>query len=108
MRRRTLLAGISAIAAAAALAPRAFAAIPDKIEQPIEVSFSDYNLATAGLGAEATKQMIAEFEALNPLIKVNGIAASDTTGRVQSDLAAGKTADLAQIVFSELDFVVDN
>jgi multiple sugar transport system substrate-binding protein len=60
------------------------------------------------MGQEATRQMIAEFEAANPMIKVTGVPTPATIASVQADVAAGKEVDLAQIVFSDLDYAVEN
>ena len=76
------------------------------IDKPVTISFYNYNLATAGTGAEATKKLIADFMVANPNIKVEGVAvvSSEMTARVQADIVSGRVPDLAQIVFRDLDF----
>lgn len=111
MKRSTFLAGASALAIALSLAPFARAqAIPATIDAPVEITFYNYNLATAGIGADATKQLIAEFMTANPNIKVNavGVPGGEMAGRMQADVAAGRTPDVVQVIFSDLDFVVHN
>lgn len=104
--RRTALAlGASAIAGKAA-AQR----IAPPSNAPVTISYYNYNLASAGIGAEATKELIAEFTAQHPHIKVEGVPVSSgqIIARVQADLVAGRTPDVAQLIFSDLDFIVRN
>jgi multiple sugar transport system substrate-binding protein len=77
---------------------------------PVTISYYNYNLASTGIGAEATKQLLAEFAAEYPHIKVEGVPVDSTQilARVQADLAAGRVPDVAQLVFSDLDFIVKN
>ena len=99
-------------AACLAVWPGAVAAqqMAPAIQEPVTISFYNYNLASAGIGRDATERMIEAFEAANPLIKVEGVAVSsgDMMSRVQADVIAGQTPDVAQIVFSDLDYVVSN
>lgn len=79
------------------------------IDQPVTINFYNYNLASAGIGADATKKLIAEFMAANPNVTVEGIGYSSAdASRIQADLAAGMPVDLVQTVFSDLDFAVQN
>ncbi|MGE0231586.1 MAG: ABC transporter substrate-binding protein [Flavobacteriaceae bacterium] len=106
------------IAATAVLAALAFAnpavgiadQMADKITTPVTISFYNYNLASAGIGAEGTKKLIAEFEAAHPDINVEGVAVSsrEMTSRIQADVAVGRSPDVAQVVFDGLAFVADN
>ncbi len=77
-------------------------------DQPVTITFYSYNLATAGIGADATKKMVAEFMALHPNVTVNAVGVDGNTliSRVQADLAAGNPPDVAQLIFSDLDFIV--
>jgi multiple sugar transport system substrate-binding protein len=104
-RRAALALAGSALATAAAaqqIAPPSTA--------PVTITYYNYNLASTGIGADATRELIAEFMAANPHIKVEGVAvASDQIlARVQADLVAGRVPDVAQLVFSDLDFIVRN
>lgn len=76
----------------------------------VTITFYNYNLASAGIGAEGTKQLIAEFEAANPNIKVEGVPApsQDILARLQADVVARRTPDVAQIVFSDMEFAIKN
>lgn len=104
-RRATLALGAASIATDA-LAQR----IAPASTAPVTISYYNYNLASAGIGAEATKELIAEFTAANPHIKVEGVPVSSgqIIARVQADLVAGRTPDVAQLIFSDLDFIVRN
>ena len=106
--RRTVLAGLAATPLLAHTARAGLA--PLTLDAPVEINFYNYNLATAGLGADATRKMIREFMEANPKVKVNGIGANAAgfIGRVQADLAARRQVDLVQVIFSDLDFAVHN
>jgi multiple sugar transport system substrate-binding protein len=104
-RKSFILSALALIAAAPALGQ----SMPATVDTPVTINFYNYNLASAGTGAEATKKLIAEFMAANPNITVNGIGyASADASRIQADLAAGLSVDLVQTVFSDLDFAVTN
>jgi len=79
-------------------------------DQQVKITFYSYNLASAGVGADGTKQLISEFMALHPNITVEGVGVSspDIIARTQADVAAGNPPDVAQLVFSDLDFIVNN
>lgn len=83
---------------------------PLKKDQQVTISFYNYNLASAGIGAEGTKQLISEFEAANPNIKVEGVPApsNEILARLQADVVAGRTPDVAQIVFADYEFAINN
>ena len=98
MNRRVVLAGLAASPALLSAAPVRAGMAAASIEAPVEINFYNYNLATAGLGADATRKMLREFAELNPMIKVNGIGANAAgfIGRVQADLAARRQVRRAQ------------
>jgi len=108
MHRRDLIAGVAAssllLAGRGAQAGMAAASL----DGPVEINFYNYNLATAGLGADATRKMMREFMELNPKVKVNGVGVnvSGFTGRVQADIAARRQVDVVQLGFADLDFAV--
>ena len=104
--RRAALALGATTLASSALAQR----IAPPSAAPVSITYYNYNLASAGIGAEATKELIAEFTAAQPHVKVEGIpvASGQILARVQADLAAGRMPDVAQLVFSDLDFIVRN
>ena len=108
MHRRDLIAGVAAssllLAGRGAQAGMAAASL----DGPVEINFYNYNLATAGLGSDATRKMMREFMELNPKVKVNGVGVSVSgfTGRVQADIAARRQVDVVQLGFADLDFAV--
>ncbi len=106
--RRSVIAGLAASPLLARTAQAGLA--PLTLDAPVEINFYNYNLATAGLGADATRKMIREFMEANPKVKVNGIGANAAgfIGRVQADLAARRQVDLVQVIFADLDFAVHN
>ncbi|PXW57359.1 carbohydrate ABC transporter substrate-binding protein (CUT1 family) [Chelatococcus asaccharovorans] len=109
MTRKTFLIGTLALLASGLSLPAMAEAIPATIDKPVTITFYNYNLASAGIGAEATRKLIAEFMAANPKITVEGVPYSSAdSSRIQADLAAGRPVDLVQTVFSDLDFAVTN
>lgn len=103
---KSLLAGAVTLALSTAAMAEPMSATVDK---PVTITFYNYNLASAGNGAEATKKMIAEFMAANPNVTVQGVpySAADSS-RIQADLAAGMPVDLAQTGFMSLDYAREN
>lgn len=111
MNRKTFLSLM--LGTAIALAPISAVlaqTIPAKVDKPVTITFYDYNLASAGIGADGTKKLIKEFMDANPNITVDGVGvnAGDMNSRILADVAAGKGPDLAQVVFDGLDFVAHN
>jgi multiple sugar transport system substrate-binding protein len=106
LNRRTVLAGLAASTALTRTAHAGLAAAT--LTSPVEITFYDYNLATAGLGADATRKLLAEFAAATPMVKVKpvGVPVVGFIGRVQADLAARRQVDVVQLAFSDLDFAV--
>ncbi|UXN71841.1 ABC transporter substrate-binding protein [Devosia neptuniae] len=106
MLRTSILAGLLALSTAI---PALAQTMAPSIEQPVTITFYNYNLAAAGLGAEATQKLINEFMVANPNVTVTGVPYSSADGsRIQADLAAGLPVDVVQTVFSDLDFSVTN
>jgi sn-glycerol 3-phosphate transport system substrate-binding protein len=85
-------------------------AVAQNAAAPTTITFYSYNLASAGIGAAATRELLDAFMAENPAIKVEGVAvpSDQMTSRVQADIVAGRVPDVAQLVFSDLDFIVRN
>ncbi|WP_173932008.1 ABC transporter substrate-binding protein [Chelativorans sp. Marseille-P2723] len=85
------------------------AQMADVITQPVTISFYNYNLASAGIGREATLELIEAFEKANPLIKVEPIGApsNEVLSRVQADMVAGQDVDVAQLVFRDLIYAAE-
>ena len=85
-------------------------ALPARAQAPVPLRFYNYNLASAGLGREATLEMIASFSAANPGVKVEGVAppSGEVMARIQADVIAGNGPDLAQVIFADLAYVVEN
>lgn len=112
MLRRTLLGGLPALMLSAALLPHGAMAqtAAASVDAPVTISFYNYNLASAGLGGDATRKLIAEFMEANPNITVEGVAvgSQDMASRLQADMAANRIPDVAQVVFDSLAFVAGN
>jgi len=83
---------------------------PIPANTPVSIVFENYNLATVGLGKEATEQLIGEFMQKFPNIKVEGRAtgSDQIIAKVQAEVVAGNPPDIVQGVFSDLDFIVND
>lgn len=102
---------IAALALAAPLAVAQGSKLPPlPKDAKVTITFYNYNLASAGIGAEGTKQLIAEFEVLFPNIKVEGVPApsNEIIARLQADVVARRIPDVAQIVFADMEFAIKN
>ncbi len=77
--------------------------------EDITITFYNYNLASAGLGAQGTQRLIDEFMEANPNVTVEGVGVSSDQmiSRIQADVVAGRAPDVAQIVFDDLDFLAN-
>jgi len=107
----TVLALAALIAPLALINPIAAKEIPPyEANKKVTITFYNYNLASAGIGKEGTQQLIDEFMAQHPNITVEGVAvsSSDMTTRVQADIVAGRTPDIAQLIFNDLDYMATN
>jgi multiple sugar transport system substrate-binding protein len=93
-----------------ALSGMAFAQMADAITEPVTITFYNYNLATASAGADATRELLAKFEAENPNIKVEtvGVPSNEIVTRLQADMAAGRQPDVAQLVFRDLYYIASD
>lgn len=93
-----------------ALSGAAFAQMAGAITEPVTISFYNYNLATASAGADATRELLARFEAENPNIKVEtvGVPSNEIVTRLQADMAAGQQPDVAQLVFRDLIYIASD
>lgn len=110
MLRRTTLKLMATLTAASMLPFGALAEMPATIDKPVTITFYNYNLASAGVGQEATKELIAGFEKKFPNVKVEPIAvpSNEIITRVQADIIAGKQPDVAQLVFRDLIFIASD
>ena len=91
-------------------AAKASAALPPlPTDRQVTIKFENYNLASAGLGRDATLKMIADFEAKNPNVKVETKAtgAQEIFPSVQAQMVAGDPPDLAQLLLREWDLNVE-
>ena len=109
IRRQFLALAVSTGIALAGPLGAAHAQMAPKITEPVKISFYNYNLATAGIGREATLELIAAFEKANPMIKVEPVGApsNEVLSRVQADMVAGMDVDVAQLVFRDLIYAAD-
>jgi len=110
LRRQSLKLMAAAGLAFTALSGTAFAEMAASVDQPVTITFYNYNLATASAGADATRELIAEFEAANPNIRVEtvGVPSNEIVTRLQADMAAGKQPDVAQLVFRDLIYIASD
>lgn len=95
---------------ALALSPAQAQQMAPSVKEPVTIRFANYNLGTAGLGREATIEMIEAFQKANPTVKVEGVAVSsaEVMSRLQADMVAGQAPEVAQVIFSDLEYVRTN
>jgi len=107
LRRYALKVMLAAGVSLSVFSGAALAQMAAKIDKPVTISFYNYNLATASAGADATRELIAEFEAANPNIKVQGmpVPSNEILTRMQADIVAGQQPDLAQLTFRDLIYI---
>lgn len=79
-------------------------------DQTVSISFVSYNFGTPGLGGKGVQQLIDEFQAKFPNIKVVGrnVGVPDLLSTIVADAAAGNPPDLAQLGLSSIDYAVNN
>lgn len=72
--------------------------------EPVTIRFASYNYGTPDLGGEGTQQLIDEFQASHPDIRIEpeGASAADLYAKVQAESAAGNPPDIAQIGWSRM------
>lgn len=82
---------------------------PLPTDRQITIKFENYNLASAGLGRDATLEMIASFEAAHPNVKVETKAtgSEEMFPSIQAQLVAGDPPDIAQLVLREWDLNIE-
>jgi multiple sugar transport system substrate-binding protein len=73
--------------------------------EPVSITFYTYNYAN--MQKDGVDMIITEFKELHPNIDVE-VVISDGTTKIQADLAAGITPDVAQIIFDALDYSINN
>lgn len=108
MYKRTFLKAVAAAALGlTSLTGVAWAQMAEDIDQPVTITFYNYNLASAGAGADATRELIAAFEEQNPNVTVEaiGVPSNEIITRIQADMAAGQQPDVAQLVFRDLIYI---
>ncbi|MFN0070261.1 MAG: ABC transporter substrate-binding protein [Chloroflexota bacterium] len=90
-------------------AVKAGALPPLDTSKPVTIRFENYNLASAGLGRDATLKMIAEFEQKFPNIKVETKAtgSQEIFPSIQAQMVAGSPPDVAQLLLREWDLNVE-
>lgn len=76
-------------------------------DQKVTISFTNYNVAQAGIGKEATEQLVNEFMQQHPNIDVQfrPVISSDITTKTQAEVVAGNPPDLAQLIMADVEFV---
>ncbi|MGK6312230.1 ABC transporter substrate-binding protein [Neorhizobium sp. DT-125] len=110
MLRRTTLKLMATLAGASILPLGALAEMPATVDKPVTISFYNYNLASASVGADATRELIAAFEKKFPNVKVETVAvpSNEIMARVQADIVAGRQPDVAQLVFRDLIYIAND
>jgi multiple sugar transport system substrate-binding protein len=94
-------------AGAAALAGTPTKSYPPPLppDKKVTIRFEDYNLASAGIGRDATLKMLDEFQQKFPNIKVETKAtpSDQMFPSIQAQIAANDPPDIAQLLLREWD-----
>jgi multiple sugar transport system substrate-binding protein len=79
-------------------------------DQHVSISFTNYNVAQAGIGKEATEQLVNEFMQQHPNIDVQfrPVMSTDITSKTQAEVVAGNPPDLAQLIMADVEFVAND
>jgi multiple sugar transport system substrate-binding protein len=109
MRRSSLALFVLAVLAlfAATTFAQDYPTIPEG--EVVNIRFLSYNIGSAAFGA-GIENLINDFNASHPNVVVEGVrvTAESPTAQVQADMVAGTPIDVAQLIFSDLDFIVNN
>lgn len=75
---------------------------------PVTISFYTYNYSAQQ--KKGVDQLISEFEAANPDVKIElvFVPSNEINSKIQADIAAGISPDVIQVVFDALDYSVRN
>lgn len=78
--------------------------------QTVTIRFDSYNYGAPGIGGKGTQQLIDEFQALYPNIKIQAknVASTEMLNSAVAQAAAGDPPDVAQLVLNTLEFAVKN
>jgi multiple sugar transport system substrate-binding protein len=79
-------------------------------DKVVEITFESYNLSNAGMWSDTISTLIEQFNNQHPNIKVTGQPGDSLAGvaqSVQKQLLAGQPPDVAQIIYNELDYAIN-
>lgn len=79
----TFRAGAAALLVGASCLTAAAQTMPATVDEPVTIRFYNYNLAGAGIGKDATLEMIDSFQKANPNITPAYSPKSDCSGCVR-------------------------
>jgi multiple sugar transport system substrate-binding protein len=98
------------VCAACGGSPSAGAGAAVTSDKPVTITFENYNLASAGIGRDATLKMLQEFQDQHPNITVETKATGSDNmfPSIQAEVAAGAPPDLAQLILREWDLNIEN
>jgi multiple sugar transport system substrate-binding protein len=83
---------------------------PIPADKQVSIVFANYNVATAGIGKDATVGLVNDFMKQYPNIHVtfDPITSDQLVAKVHAEVVAGNAPDLGQETFGDLDYVVNN
>ncbi len=83
---------------------------PVPADKTVTIKYANYNFGTPGLGGKGTQQLIDEFQAKFPNIKVDArnVPSPDILKTIVAEAAAGDPPDMAQLVLNGQDYIVKN
>jgi len=102
--------GTAAPSPTASAAPNSSPSSPIPAGQAVTIRFDSYNYGAPGIGGKGTQQLIDEFQALYPNIKIQAknVVSTEMLNSTVAQAAAGDPPDVAQLVLNTLEFAVTN
>ncbi|MBY8861195.1 ABC transporter substrate-binding protein [Nocardia sp. CA2R105] len=80
--------------------------------QKVSIRWESYNLSSAGIFGDTTRNLVAEFERLHPNIHVDAVPPQGGTNEiaqsVQRQVVAGHPPDVAQLTFADLRYAASD
>ncbi|WP_181782991.1 ABC transporter substrate-binding protein [Pseudonocardia pini] len=110
----TVLAGCATVPTTTAQGSDAATAVIPQLapDQKVTIRWESYNLSSAGIFGETTKNLVAEFEKQHPNIDVEAVppqgGQAEIAQSVQRQVVAGTPPDLAQLTFADLRYTASD
>ncbi|MEU7818657.1 ABC transporter substrate-binding protein [Pseudonocardia sp. NPDC049154] len=107
------LAGCATVPTTTTQSPDSAAIIPELApDQQVSIRWESYNLASAGIFGDTTRNLVAEFEKQHPNIHVDAVppqgGSNEIAQSVQRQVVAGSPPDVGQLTFADLRYAASD